>query len=117
PDRDKEVYEFLDSLQKKGILKGYPDANFRGGRTLSRFEIAWALDRAINWILANVKFEDKPGTNGRLNTLDPNADVNVRDVATLQAFARKYAPIIDQLGVDVNVLDQKAPHPSVPPTF
>src|SRR5689334_9715963 len=41
------AYEAVDNLQKKGILIGYPDGYYRGKRTLTRFELAVAIDRLL----------------------------------------------------------------------
>jgi hypothetical protein len=52
PDRfvdvptDHWAYNAVESLRQKGILLGYPDQNYRGKRTLTRYELAAALDRA-----------------------------------------------------------------------
>lgn len=44
---DHWAYEAVESLRKAGILIGYPDGYFRGKRTLTRYEFAVALDRAL----------------------------------------------------------------------
>src|SRR5688572_12895677 len=51
--RDHWTYQAVDSLRNKGILIGYPDSYFRGTRTLSRYELAVALDRALQRALGN----------------------------------------------------------------
>ena len=38
----------VQDLAYKGIVVGYPDGNFSGDRTLTRYEFAVALDRAIS---------------------------------------------------------------------
>lgn len=42
------AYMMVQDLAYKGIVVGYPDGNFSGGRTLTRYEFAVALDRAIS---------------------------------------------------------------------
>lgn len=39
------AYQAVENLRLKGILRGYPDANFRGKRTITRYEMAEALNR------------------------------------------------------------------------
>lgn len=57
PDMFKDVdashwaYQATESLRAKGILWGYPDGYFRGKRTLTRYEFAVALDRALSKIM------------------------------------------------------------------
>ena len=41
------AYMMVQDLAYKGIVVGYPDTNFNGDRTLTRYEFAVALDRAI----------------------------------------------------------------------
>ena len=42
------AYAMVQDLAYKGIVAGYPDGNFSGDRTLTRYEFAVALDRAIS---------------------------------------------------------------------
>ncbi|MBQ7021482.1 MAG: YadA-like family protein, partial [Phascolarctobacterium sp.] len=42
------AYEYLDSLQKRGIIKGYPDGSFSGDRSLTRYEYAAMLCRVLD---------------------------------------------------------------------
>lgn len=42
------AYNLVQDLAYKGIVVGYPDGNFSGDRTLTRYEFAVALDRAIS---------------------------------------------------------------------
>lgn len=42
------AYMMVQDLAYKGIVVGYPDGNFSGDRTLTRYEFAVALDRAIS---------------------------------------------------------------------
>ena len=41
------AYEYLNSLQKRGIIKGYPDGSFGGDRSLTRYEYAAMLCRVL----------------------------------------------------------------------
>src|SRR5207249_9886234 len=58
PDMFKDVpsdhwaYQAVENLRKAGIVIGYPDGYFRGKRTLTRYEFAVALDRALKTIMA-----------------------------------------------------------------
>lgn len=42
------AYEYLNSLQKRGIIKGYPDGSFGGDRSLTRYEYAAMLCRVLD---------------------------------------------------------------------
>jgi S-layer homology domain len=56
PDMFKDLdpthwaYQAVENLRQKNIVWGYPDGYFRGKRTLTRYEFAVALDRALKSI-------------------------------------------------------------------
>src|ERR1043165_8055144 len=41
------AYQAVESLRAKKIMIGYPDGMYRGRRTLTRYEFAVAIDRAL----------------------------------------------------------------------
>ena len=41
------AYDYVESLQKRGIIEGYPDGNFGGDRSCTRYEYAAMLYRAL----------------------------------------------------------------------
>lgn len=41
------AYAYIKDLHDKGIIEGYPDGNFNGDRSMSRYEFAAMLDRAL----------------------------------------------------------------------
>jgi hypothetical protein len=49
-DTSHWAYAATESLRSKNIVIGYPDGYFRGKRTLTRYEFAVALDRALKSI-------------------------------------------------------------------
>src|SRR5262249_56399943 len=52
------AYEAVESLRSKGIVIGYPDGWYRGKRTMTRYEFAVALDRALKYFMGK---EGPPG--------------------------------------------------------
>ena len=42
------AYEYVDGLREQGIIEGYPDGNFAGDRSMTRYEIAAMLYRALS---------------------------------------------------------------------
>jgi hypothetical protein len=70
PDQFRDVppdhwaYKAVDTLRAKGILIGYPDTYFRGKRTLTRYEFAVALDRALQKIELTPGPKGEPGEKG-----------------------------------------------------
>src|SRR5437660_9309703 len=65
--RDHWAYQAVEPLRARGILAGYPDGYFRGQRTLTRYEFAVALDRALQRLLFQ-----RPA-----NTAEPAAAINI----------------------------------------
>ena len=51
---DHWAYQAVENLRKAGIVIGYPDGYFRGKRTLTRYEFAVALDRALKDLEAKI---------------------------------------------------------------
>jgi hypothetical protein len=45
--QDHWAYQAVENLRQKGILRGYPDTNYRGKRTITRYELAAALQRVL----------------------------------------------------------------------
>jgi hypothetical protein len=45
---DHWAYQAVENLRQRGVLRGYPDGSLRGKRTITRYEAAAALDRALN---------------------------------------------------------------------
>ncbi len=41
------AYEYVEDLQKRGALEGYPDGLFKGDRAMTRYEFAAMLDRMV----------------------------------------------------------------------
>ncbi len=41
------AYEYVDGLREQGIIEGYPDGNFAGDRSMTRYEFAAMLYRAL----------------------------------------------------------------------
>jgi len=58
---DHWAYQAVTDLQQKGIITGYPDHHFNGQRTLTRYEFAIALKRALDKIAT---IQGPPGPKG-----------------------------------------------------
>ena len=41
------AYDYIEGLQRRGIVEGYPDGNFGGDRSMTRYEYAAMLYRAL----------------------------------------------------------------------
>lgn len=64
-DQNHWAYAATERLREKGILIGYPDGYLRGKRTLTRYEFAVALDRALKQVRITPGKEGAPGEPGQ----------------------------------------------------
>lgn len=129
PDVPKNhwAYEALDRMKKEGLLVGYPDGLFRGGRPTSRYELAVAahavyakLREEIFGIDAQIQALKPGGFTGSYTT---QADVTAMkdaiaalqsdllkmkgygaDIADLRRASDTFEFELTQLGVDVQAM-------------
>lgn len=121
--------EALANLKRDGILVGYPDGLFRGGRPASRYEMAVAINAAYNRLreqmtgLETQITELKNGVPGgggmtaeqvaemrrQLDELRSTVD-GMRgygeDIANLKRLVQEFAPQLESLGADVRAMKQ-----------
>lgn len=55
--KDHWASEYVAAVAEKGIMKGYPDATFKGERAVTRYELAVALERMIEVVQNSLKPE------------------------------------------------------------
>lgn len=87
---DHWAYDSVESLWQKGAIIGYPDGTFGGNRTMTRYEFAEAVAKALAWVESQIK------TGG-----GASAD----DVAVLEKLAIEFADELASLGVTVADLE------------
>jgi hypothetical protein len=120
------AFEALAKMKREGILVGYPDGLFRGGRPASRYELAVAINAAytnlknitdgLNTQIAELKRMSE-GNGGPRQDLQPlrealtalQNEVNTLkgmgdDVANLRKMADTFQRELQQLGVDVEAM-------------
>src|SRR5215475_14258545 len=73
-DTSHWAYAAVESLRSKNIVVGYPDGYFRGKRTLTRYEFAVALDRALRSIPMNGGPAGPAGATGAQGPQGPQGD-------------------------------------------
>ncbi len=79
------AYQAVSDLSDQGIVEGYPDGTFKGGRSITRYEMAQIVAR----LMAK---EDQ---------------YNAEQRATIDKLAAEYADELDSLGVRVSNLEKK----------
>lgn len=84
------AYDSVEKLSKAGIVDGYEDGTFRGERTMTRYEMAQIIARA----LAKVPTSTGGGDNGALK-------------AELDKLSVEFAKELKNLGVRVTALENQ----------
>jgi hypothetical protein len=116
PDMFKDVdtshwaYPAVEDLRSKGIVIGYPDGYFRGKRTLTRYEFAVALDRALKQIGPGTAgppgAPGAPGAPGEAGPPGPPG-MTPEEVATLRRLTQEFRDELARLGNDIQAINRK----------
>jgi len=80
------AYDSVQSLAAKGVIVGYPDGTFGGGKTMTRYEFAEAVAKALAYV-EGMEF------------------ASAEDVAILEKLAIEFADELASLGVTVADLE------------
>jgi hypothetical protein len=107
------AYQAVTELQAKGIIKGYPNGYFQGQRTLTRYEFAVALQRALAAIPANQGPKGDTGPAGPAGPAGPQGDqgpvgpvgppgMTPEEVTKLMNLTDMFQKELASLGMDVN---------------
>ncbi len=93
--RDHWAYEAVQDLANKGLILGYPDGNFFGNRTLTRYEFATVVKR----ILDNVDTKVATAQGAQPGTAQTAAPAGVS-----QADLDKINKLVDEFKVELTVI-------------
>jgi len=124
PDAFKDLdpshwaYQAVENLRAKNIVWGYPDGYFRGKRTLTRYEFAVALDRALKSIPEKSGPEGKqgpageagrPGDVGPAGPAGPMGPPGMtpEEVATFRRLMSEFKDELASLGNSVAAVNRK----------
>ena len=91
---DHWAYQSVDTLQKAGIVIGYPDGTYGGRRPMTRYEFAVAIAR----LLAQM---NKPAAPFDPSGLEAQIASNKAAIDALTALVNGFQPELTRLGVDV----------------
>jgi hypothetical protein len=108
-DSSHWAYQAVTDLQQKGILTGYPDGYFRGKRTLTRYEFAIALERALSKVQAQVGPAGPQGPAGDAGPAGPQGPPGVTpdELKELQALTQEFKNDLAQLGANVKDIQNR----------
>jgi len=118
-DQNHWAYQATEALRQKNIVWGYPDGYFRGRRTLTRYEFAVALDRALKSIKDPQKGDTGPagpagpagstgpeGVQGPAGAQGPSG-MAPEDVEKLRKLAQEFQAELGALGNSVKAVNAK----------
>lgn len=100
------AYEAVNDLQSKGIIIGYPDGYFRGKRTLTRYEFAVALKRALDKIPTSAGPAGPAGPAGEQGPAGPPG-VTPEELANFRRLADEFRNELQQLGANVKDISNR----------
>jgi hypothetical protein len=111
-DQNHWAYQAVESLRAKNIVVGYPDGYFRGKRTLTRYEFAVALDRALKQIqtTAGPKGDTGPtGPPGDAGPVGPAGPPGMtpEEVATFRRLLNEFRDELAAMGNTVQGINRK----------
>jgi hypothetical protein len=110
------AYPAVESLRSKGIVYGYPDGNYRGKRTLSRFELAAALNRVLSVLHdAQAPQPGPPGPQGAVGPPGPKGPTGPQgppmclpdEFAAMHRLLRFYLEDMKAIRLELESIDQK----------
>jgi len=104
---DHWAYGAVNTLQKAGIVIGYPDGTYGGRRAMTRYEFAVAIARLLPMIqqpidtsqfVKNSDFQAfQTDVNGRIQQQQ-------QDIDALKALVNEFQPELEKLGQDVDAI-------------
>lgn len=88
-DQNHWAYQAVEGLRDRNIVSGYPDGYFKGKRTLTRYEFAVAIDRAVKLV---------SGGRRDANPMESTLQLDARDIETLRRLLKEFREELASLG-------------------
>ncbi len=116
--KDHWAYEAMHNLQERKILLGYPDGHFRGRRTLTRYEFAEALDRALKTLGGQTPPHSPPRATGPTGENGPAgergaagesgpAGVRPQELDDFRRLAQTFKDELARLGTSLTAVNRR----------
>jgi len=106
---DHWAYSSVDTLQKAGIVIGYPDGTYGGKRAMTRYEFAVAIARLLP--LINKAGEGDYATKDDLaalrSDLEQKLQANSDAIDALRKLVDEFQPELEKLGQDVAAIKDR----------
>ena len=100
---DHWAYQAVDTLQKAGIVIGYPDGTYGGKRAMTRYEFATAIARLLPLLQnqGNGNYATKDDLQALRQDLEQKLQANSDAIDALQKLVDEFQPELEKLGQDV----------------
>jgi len=100
---DHWAYQSVDTLQKAGIVIGYPDGTYGGKRAMTRYEFAVAIARLMPLLGNNGagNFATKDDLAALRQELENKLQANSDAIDALRKLVDEFQPELQKLGQDV----------------
>jgi len=104
---DHWAYQSVDTLQKAGIVIGYPDGTYGGQRAMSRYEFAVAIARLLPLLQTNNNYATKDDLAALRQDLEQKLQANSDAIDALRKLVDEFQPELDKLGQDVTAVKDR----------
>jgi len=101
---DHWAYQSVDTLQKAGIVIGYPDGTYGGRRPMTRYEFAVAIARLLAQMHPGVSAADLAALR---TDLENRIAGNTAAIDALRTLVNGFQPELTRLGQDVAAADAR----------
>lgn len=106
---DHWAYQAVDTLQKAGIVIGYPDGTYGGKRAMTRYEFAVAIARLLPLIqnAGNGNYATKDDLAALRQDLESKLQANSDAIDALRKLVDEFQPELEKLGQDVAAVNDR----------
>lgn len=112
-DEGHWAYDAVNKLAADGLVVGYPDGEFKGKRTLTRYEFAMVINELVPKLMKDVDLsayatkDDLAGfvKAGDIKSTDISGCATKADLDTISKLANEFKAELTALGTDVNALN------------
>jgi FtsZ-binding cell division protein ZapB len=104
---DHWAYQSVDTLQKAGIVIGYPDGTYGGKRAMTRYEFAVAIARLLPLLQNNDNYATKDDLAALRQDLEQKLQANSDAIDALQKLVDEFQPELEKLGQDVDAVKDR----------
>ncbi|MHB1001586.1 MAG: porin [Armatimonadota bacterium] len=109
--QDHWAYDAVSSLAAKGLILGYPDGNFLGGRTVTRYEMASIIVRVLEYIESIPAPQTQPSAPVQSGSTTPSApttpEVTQTDLDSVTKLVNEYKAELAVIGADLQAYNDR----------